>query len=64
LTSLARGADFEPWVPSPDIGLFAHWWTGIAGNFTTRPIGETGVDQLFFEACAAFAISLSIALLA
>ena len=21
-----------------DIGLFAFWWTGIAGDFTARPI--------------------------
>jgi hypothetical protein len=30
-----------------DIGLFAYWWTGIAGDFTARPITETGVDQPF-----------------
>ena len=47
-----------------DIGLFAYWWTGIAGDFTARPITETGVDQAFFIACAAFAISLFIVLLA
>ena len=29
-----------------DIGLFGYWWTGIAGEFTLRPIGETGVDRL------------------
>jgi len=37
---------------------------GIAGDFTARPIRETGVDQLFFAACAAFAISLPIVLVA
>ena len=47
-----------------DIGLFAYWWTGIAGTFTARPITETGVDQSFFIACAAFATSLLIVLLA
>lgn len=47
-----------------DIGLFAYWWTGIAGDFTERPITETGVDQAFFIACAAFAMSLWIVLLA
>jgi membrane protease YdiL (CAAX protease family) len=47
-----------------DIGLFAYWWTGIAGDFTARPITETGVDQPFFIACAAFAISLFMVLLA
>jgi membrane protease YdiL (CAAX protease family) len=47
-----------------DIGLFAYWWTGIAGDFTERPVTETGVDQAFFIACAAFAMSLFIVLLA
>jgi len=47
-----------------DIGLFAYWWTGIAGNFSTRPISETGVDRPFLVAVAAFAISLGIVLLA
>jgi membrane protease YdiL (CAAX protease family) len=27
-----------------DIGLFAYWWTGIAGTFTALPIGQTGLD--------------------
>ena len=30
-----------------DIGLFAYWWTGIAGTFTACPIIETGVDRSF-----------------
>jgi membrane protease YdiL (CAAX protease family) len=47
-----------------DIGLFAYWWTGIAGDFTARPITETGVDQPFLIACAAFATSFLIVLLA
>jgi membrane protease YdiL (CAAX protease family) len=47
-----------------DIGLFAYWWTGIAGDFTARPIGETGVDEPFIIACAALAISLSVVLMA
>jgi membrane protease YdiL (CAAX protease family) len=47
-----------------DIGLFAYWWTGIAGDFTARPIGETGMDQAFLIASAAFAISLVLVLLA
>jgi membrane protease YdiL (CAAX protease family) len=41
-----------------DVGLFAYWWTGIAGDFTARPITETGVDPPFHIACAAFATSL------
>jgi membrane protease YdiL (CAAX protease family) len=47
-----------------DVGLFGYWWTGIAGDFTARPIGETGVDQPFFIACAAFAVALAMALVA
>lgn len=46
-----------------DIGLFAYWWTGIAGTFRARPISETGVDASFLLACAALAVSLSIVLL-
>jgi membrane protease YdiL (CAAX protease family) len=47
-----------------DIGLFAYWWTGIAGDFTARPITETGVDRPFVIACVVFASSLLIVLLA
>jgi membrane protease YdiL (CAAX protease family) len=47
-----------------DVGLFAYWWTGIAGSFTARPISESGVDGAFFAECGAFTISLSIVLLA
>ena len=47
-----------------DIGLFAYWWTGIAGDFVARPINETGVDGPFVTACAAFTISLLVTLLA
>lgn len=47
-----------------DIGLFGYWWTGIAGDFTARPISETGVDRLFLTACAVFAITLLVMLLA
>ncbi len=47
-----------------DIGLFAYWWTGIAGNFTARPISDTGVDQPFLIACGVFALSLAAVLLA
>jgi hypothetical protein len=27
-----------------DLGLFAYWCTGMAGESAARPIGETGVD--------------------
>lgn len=47
-----------------DIGLFAYWWCGIAGDFTLQPITETGLDQPFFIACAVFAASLFVLLLA
>jgi membrane protease YdiL (CAAX protease family) len=46
-----------------DIGLFAYWWTGIAGDFTARPIADTGVDQSFLITGAAFTISLFVVLL-
>jgi len=46
-----------------DIGLFAYWWTGLAGTFTARPISETGIDASFLLTCAALAVSLSIVLL-
>lgn len=45
-----------------DVGLFAYWWTGIAGDFTARPISETGVDKSFGITCLLFAMSLSIVL--
>ena len=47
-----------------DVGLFAYWWTGIAGNFTARPITEVGVDRPFLIACCVFASSLVVVLLA
>src|SRR5260370_8954406 len=47
-----------------DVGLFAYWWTGIAGDFTARPITETGLDRPFLIACCVFATSLVVVLLA
>jgi membrane protease YdiL (CAAX protease family) len=47
-----------------DVGLFAYWWTGIAGDFTAHPITETGVDSPFLITCCTFTISLVVALLA
>jgi membrane protease YdiL (CAAX protease family) len=47
-----------------DIGLFAYWWTGIAGDFTARPISETGVDRSFLIAVAVFGGSLFVVLVA
>lgn len=45
-----------------DIGLFAYWWTGIAGDFTARPITETGLDQSFLITCAILATMLGAVL--
>jgi membrane protease YdiL (CAAX protease family) len=45
-----------------DIGLFAYWWTGIAGDFTARPISETGADRPFFITCALLSLSLAVVL--
>jgi membrane protease YdiL (CAAX protease family) len=47
-----------------DMGLFAYWWSGIAGDFTARPITETGVDRPFVLACCVFATSIVVVLLA
>jgi membrane protease YdiL (CAAX protease family) len=47
-----------------DIGLFAYWWTQIAGTFTQRPISETGMDQTFYVECGVFAVALVVLLLA
>jgi membrane protease YdiL (CAAX protease family) len=47
-----------------DIGLFAYWWTQIAGTFSQRPIFEVGVDLFFIAECGAFALALSLTLMA
>ena len=47
-----------------DIGLFAYWWTGVAGDFTARTIHQTGVDRPFVLAWVVFAAALLIVLLA
>jgi membrane protease YdiL (CAAX protease family) len=47
-----------------DVGLFAYWWTGIAGEFTVRPIRETGVDLVFLIAWLVFVASLFVQLFA
>lgn len=41
-----------------DLGLFAYWWTGIAGEFNGRPIGVTGVDYPFLLTSTLLALSL------
>jgi len=47
-----------------DVGLFAFWWTGLAGDFTLRPISHRGVDVGFVVTLATFAASLTFVLLA
>ena len=47
-----------------DIGLFAYWWTQIAGTFVQHPIAETGIDRTFYIECIAFAIALAVLLTA
>jgi hypothetical protein len=45
-----------------DIGLFAYWWSQIAGTFAQRPIVETGADGAFLGECAVFAAALALVL--
>jgi Type II CAAX prenyl endopeptidase Rce1-like len=45
-----------------DIGLFAYWWTQIAGTFSQRPISESGVDRAFFIECVVLATALAVTL--
>lgn len=47
-----------------DIGLFAYWWTGTAGEFHARPLRETGIDGPFVIACATGFVSLLVTLFA
>jgi membrane protease YdiL (CAAX protease family) len=46
-----------------DIGLFAYWWTQIAGVFPQQPISQTGVDRAFGFECLAFVLFLWLMLL-
>jgi membrane protease YdiL (CAAX protease family) len=41
-----------------DIGLFAYWWSGLAGDFTARPVVETGPDEPFLIACGILASAI------
>ena len=45
-----------------DVGLFAYWWTGIAGTFSARPISETGIDPALVIAALVLAVALSTCL--
>jgi len=47
-----------------DIGLFAYWWTQIAGTFPQRPIAESGLDESAFAEVLVFAVVLMVLLIA
>lgn len=47
-----------------DIGLFAFWWTQVAGSFSQRPISETGMDRAFTIECGVFVVMLIVMLTA
>jgi len=47
-----------------DVGLFAYWWSQIAGTFSRRPIAETGLDGTFPAEGAVLAGALAMTLLA
>jgi membrane protease YdiL (CAAX protease family) len=47
-----------------DIGLFAYWWTGIAGEFSARTISQSGMDLPFLIAFFTFVVSLGIVVFA
>ena len=46
-----------------DVGLFAYWWTGIAGDFTARPISKPEIDPAFLVTCTAMAAFLVVVVL-
>jgi membrane protease YdiL (CAAX protease family) len=47
-----------------DIGLFAYWWTQIAGTFSQRPIAESGLDKAAYAEVLVFAVVLTLLLIA
>jgi membrane protease YdiL (CAAX protease family) len=47
-----------------DIGLFAFWWTQIAGVFSVRTIFAGGIDTAFAAECAVLLIALAVTLTA
>ena len=47
-----------------DIGLFAYWWTQIAGTFTQKTVFEAGVDAGLLVECVVFGVVLSFTLYA
>ena len=47
-----------------DIGLFAYWWTQIAGTFSQRPVAESGLDKALGAEMLVFAVVLIVLLIA
>ena len=47
-----------------DVGLFAYWWSQIAGTFSERPISETGMEPRFYVECSALVVMLLVTLTA
>jgi membrane protease YdiL (CAAX protease family) len=47
-----------------DIGLFAYWWTQIAGTFSQRPVAESGLDKSAYVEALVFAVVLIVLLIA
>lgn len=47
-----------------DIGLFAYWWTQIAGVFGARTVFQTGIDAPFVIAVLVLAFALAATLFA
>jgi hypothetical protein len=47
-----------------DIGLFAYWWTQIAGVFRAKTIFAVGLDWPFVAACIVLGSALAVTLLA
>jgi membrane protease YdiL (CAAX protease family) len=45
-----------------DVGLFAYWWTQIAGVFPQKPIFETRVDSAFLLECTVLLVCVSLTL--
>ena len=46
-----------------DIGLFAYWWTQIAGTFSQRPVAESGLDKSAYAEVLVFAVVLTVLLI-
>jgi membrane protease YdiL (CAAX protease family) len=47
-----------------DIGLFAYWWSQIAGVFNARTVFQAGVDSPFLIACGVLLVALAVTLAA